>query len=40
VAGTRLIVQRGIADALTERLARLCREVTPGVTLRFGGFNH
>lgn len=32
VAGTRLIVQRGIADALTERLAALCREVRPGVT--------
>jgi len=36
VAGTRLIVQRGIADALTERLARLCREVTPGVTWHEG----
>ncbi len=32
VAGTRLIVQRGIAGALTERLAALCREVRPGVT--------
>lgn len=32
VAGTRLIVQRGIADPLVERLAALCREVQPGVT--------
>ncbi|MCH9297969.1 aldehyde dehydrogenase family protein [Pantoea allii] len=32
VAGTRLIVQRGIADALTARLTTLCREVKPGVT--------
>ncbi|AYP22778.1 aldehyde dehydrogenase family protein [Pantoea agglomerans] len=32
VAGTRLIVQRNIADPLVERLAQLCREVKPGVT--------
>ncbi|KAA5970247.1 MULTISPECIES: aldehyde dehydrogenase [unclassified Pantoea] len=32
VAGTRLIVQRNIAEPLVERLAQLCREVKPGVT--------
>lgn len=32
VAGTRLIVQQGIAAALTDRLVALCREVQPGVT--------
>ncbi|MCZ4060791.1 aldehyde dehydrogenase family protein [Pantoea sp. LMR881] len=32
VAGTRLIVQRGMADPLVEKLAVLCREAQPGVT--------
>lgn len=32
VAGTRLIVQRGIADALIGRLIALCQQVRPGVT--------
>ena len=32
VAGTRLIVQRGIADALTEKLIALCRTFRPGLT--------
>ncbi|WP_345828004.1 aldehyde dehydrogenase family protein [Erwinia sp. HDF1-3R] len=32
VAGTRLIVQRGIAAALIERLTALCQGFTPGVT--------
>lgn len=32
VAGTRLIVQRNIAEPLTERLIELCQDVRPGVT--------
>ncbi len=32
VAGTRLIVQRGIADALVSRLITLCQGFQPGVT--------
>jgi len=32
VAGTRLIVQRGIADALVSRLIELCQSFRPGVT--------
>lgn len=32
VAGTRLIVQRGIADALIARLVALCQGFRPGVT--------
>ncbi|MFB6325628.1 aldehyde dehydrogenase family protein [Pantoea deleyi] len=32
VAGTRLIVQRNMAEPLIERLIQLCRDVKPGVT--------
>lgn len=32
VAGTRLIVQRGIAGALTEKLISLCKTFRPGLT--------
>lgn len=32
VAGTRLIVQKGIADALTSKLIDLCKGFRPGVT--------
>lgn len=32
VAGTRLVIQRGIAPAVTEHLIRLCSQVTPGNT--------